>query len=119
MVLVVPQPERLGKLLRLLASDKSGEVLAAVAAIQRIANLHDIADCIERNWREPVVDLFGKREPKLQPWQAFAVELLKYPQVLLGSRERDFLNNMRRSRHAPTAAQEKWMNDIAARRRAA
>jgi hypothetical protein len=115
----IPQAERIGKLVRLLSSDKSGEVLAAVAAIQRIANLHDIAECIERNWREPVIDLFGKRESKLKPWQAFAAELLQHREVLLGTRELDFLQNMRRSRTAPTAAQEKWLGDIAARRRAA
>jgi hypothetical protein len=83
------------------------------------ADFHHLASLVEKHWTAPVVDLFGKSEPKLKPWQQQAAELLKHPEVLLGSRERDFLGNMRKSRYAPTAAQEKWMNDIAARRRAA
>jgi hypothetical protein len=124
MVPHIPTPKRISKLLRLLSTPLDGEALGAVRALQRVladagANFHHLADIVEANWRAQVVDLFGKSEPKLKPWQQQAAELLKYPEVLLGGRERNFVGNMRKSRYAPTALQEKWMNDIAARRRAA
>jgi hypothetical protein len=120
--------KRIAKVVRLFSTTNDGEALAAVRALQRLlvelgTDLHHLAEIIEANWTAPVVDLFDhKREPKLQPWQIFAAELLRHehdPRIVWGSRERDFLHNMKRLRTAPTAPQEKWLNDIAARRRAA
>jgi hypothetical protein len=126
----LPQAVRLGKLIRLLSSDKDGEALGAARALARVlaeagADFHHLAEIVETHWSAPiVVDLFEQhRDPpakqSTKPWQLEAEQLLKYREVLLGSRELDFLQNMKQSRTAPTAAQEKWMRDIAARRRAA
>lgn len=117
---VVSQPTRISKLVRLLASPVDGEVIATCRALSRVlsdskSDFHALADVIERHWTPPVVAF---NDPG-KPWQQFAADLLKYPEVLLGSRELDFLRNMRRSRFAPTAGQEKWMRDINSRRQAA
>lgn len=116
-----PSLDRLGKLIRLLASDVDSEALGACRALHRClaeagADFHHLAGVVEDGWRDPlpaVVDITPEQRPD---WQLFAAELLKYPHLLLGDRELDFLHNMARSRYAPTAAQEKWMNDINARR---
>jgi hypothetical protein len=119
--------ERVGKLIRLaLGSNSPGECFAAVDAIRRtLANggfdSHWLAGVVEKAWPIPCEPSpKPQREPNpKKPWQILADELLKYandPRIVWGSKERDFLNNMRRSRYAPTAGQEKWMRDINARR---
>lgn len=112
--------EKLGKLICLLSSANDGECLGAARALQRClgesgADFHELADIVERNWRDPapvvVVDL-----PEPEDWQAFAADLLRFPENLLERpNELDFLTNMRKSQFPPTAKQEKWMNDIAGR----
>jgi hypothetical protein len=135
--------ERVGKLIRLaLGSNSPGECFAAIDAIRRtLANggidSHWLAAVVEKAWPIPS-EPSPKPSPKPQrepdpkkPWQAFAEELLlRHPEVIgmrgkkldpaLRAKEVDFLTNMRNSRIAPTAFQEKWMNDVANRiRRAA
>lgn len=121
----IPSAQKIGKLVRLLSTDRDGELLAAGRALQRVladagADFHYLASIVEAHWIAPIVDLSEhKRESKLQPWQQQAAEPLNYPEILLGDRELNFLQNMSRARYAPTKLQEKWLGDIAARRRAA
>lgn len=129
MVISLPQAERLGKLIRLLSSDKDGEVLGAVAAIQRIASFNDIADCIEAQPRRLVVDDMTPSsdfDPSL-PWWEVMIEMSDLPWwtamahalldrgELWGDRERDFLINIGLRQYRPSAGQQKWLHDIAAR----
>jgi hypothetical protein len=93
-------------------------VVATARALGRtlagFGGLNHLGDVVETHWRPP--------EPKPEPepiraawWQPLAGRLLEHPEILLGSRERDFLRNMQRSPVPPTN-QVKWLNDIAARR---
>jgi hypothetical protein len=93
--------KRVAKLIRLFSTTNDGECLAAARALQRVlvelgTDLRHLADLVEANWTAPVVDLFDKRETKLQPWQIRAAEFLRREhdrRIIWGSRERDFLHN--------------------------
>jgi hypothetical protein len=125
----IASADRIGKLVRLLSSPQDHEVLAAARALVRAADVHALADVVERHWHPLPVQDELELEPADKPWQAAAQELLRHAHVLgmrgnrfdqkLYAREFDFLTNMRKSRFAPTAGQEKWLADIAARRKAA
>jgi hypothetical protein len=119
------QAERLiAKLSRLLASPVEGEVVGAARALDWIlanaGGFHHLAEFVEAHWRPPIVI---QRQPKPPPepkhdWQILAARLLHYPEVLIVSARIDevnFLNNMRRSRGAPSEKQWKWLSDIEAR----
>lgn len=128
-MLVVPQSERLGKLIRLLASDQSGEVLAAVAAIRRITDFHTLADIIASHFSVDSTARVraaapGARAPTPSPatstfwWRDMAAALLHHnPSLVYGGREVQFLQNMMRSNREPTLGQRKWLKDIADRAR--
>jgi hypothetical protein len=83
-------------------------------ALQRIlaevgADFHRLANVVETAWRDPdpvVVDLFGQNDPPLAEWQRLAPEFLTHahdPRVVWGSRERDFLHNMKKGADAAVA----------------
>ncbi len=84
---------RLSQLIRLLGSDRDGERLAAVAAIDRSLRAagfdwHTLADAIERGWQaEPQPKA---AEPK--PWQAVAMDCLCRGANRLSAAELDFLS---------------------------
>jgi hypothetical protein len=103
----------LGKLVRLLASPVDREVIGAARFLDRgLANnggFHHLASVIEEHWPPPPA------EPKPEWSQTLAARLLEHPEILLGSRERDFLRNIHCSPVPPTNRQVKWLNDIAAR----
>jgi hypothetical protein len=107
---LLEQAERLiAKLIRLLASPVDRKVVAAVRALLDSAGIDHLADVVEANWRPPP-------EPKLKhDWQIRAAHLLRYLEILRGDRELDFLQNMRRSRTAPTEKQWKRLGSIEAR----
>jgi hypothetical protein len=101
----------IAKLIRLLASPVDGEVVGAARPLDRVltcAGGFHLADVVEANWKPPA-------KPKPEWWQLLAGNLLEHPEILLGSRERDFLRNVQRSPVQPTNKQVKWMNNIAAR----
>jgi len=129
--------DRAGKLVRLLASDRDGEALADCRALghalrEAKLDFHWVADTLEAAWPTMI-----KPKPEPKPadpkrwWQVTAEDLLRNHRDVLGmrgnrldpklrQREIDFLSNVRRSRHAPSGGQEKWLGDIQARiRRAA
>lgn len=69
---------KVGKLIRLLASDKPGEVVAAASALQRTLqasgrDLHDIADIVEAGLRPAQPrQLSGPPAPNLDDWGSMA-----------------------------------------------
>jgi hypothetical protein len=106
---------RIGKLIRLLESDKPGEAIGAVHAIRRTLagaglDLHDLAHVIE------TVD-----EIKIMPsdettdWRRLAARLLHEHGGELSGKEVDFLSTMSRWRGTPSPRQRKWLDDIAQR----
>jgi hypothetical protein len=118
--IVIGDPvEKIGKLIRLMASTIDGEALGAVRALGNAlegagADFHYLADLVRANWQDPeevVIQLCPR--PK---WQRLADELLKFPDILL-DKEFAFLANMSRSPFEPTPRQWKWLGDIEARLR--
>jgi hypothetical protein len=90
---------------RLLYSDKDGERLAALGAIQRMLPV-SLADALEAITR-----------PISQPsrgWQKQARFLCCYL-GLLNDRERSFVRDMRNRRAAPSAKQADWLNGLVER----
>jgi hypothetical protein len=113
---------RVGKLLRLLGSDKEGEMLAATAALRRTlhgagADLHDLAESIEgtangkkfteedaqKIYQAGVED--GRREAEANtgfhsvdddgpPWHAIAQECAERLDRMRDERERQFVQDM-------------------------
>jgi hypothetical protein len=99
--------ERLGQLLRLLASDKDGEVVAAARAIERTlhaigADFHDLAHMIEAPPLQPVQPLYGTS------WQRMA-QFCAARRPSLNSRELKFVLDMVSWRGEPSDAQEDWL----------
>ena len=71
--------DRLAKLVRLLGSDKDGEVLAAIAALKRTLDiadmdLHDLADALVAGLkpRKPERSNWGPPEPDLHNWESMS-----------------------------------------------
>lgn len=102
--------DKVGKLLRLLASDKNGEVLATVGALKRTLgganlSLHDLADMIEKHG--------DGRADGAATWTD-VVEFCRGHPAQLRGREHDFIQQM--AAHvlwrAPTRKQGKWILSI-------
>ena len=105
----------LAKLIRLLASDVDGEVLATVRALGRAlrasgADFHDPAGIVEapsigarsagfRNYFDDETEL---------PWQLMVDACTNHPGRFT-SRERQFLQTMKRWRGTPTSKQLNWL----------
>ena len=102
---------RIAKLIRLLASDVDGEVLAAARALRKCVNLNDLGNVVE----------FGEK-PKPKPRSVTDDisddELVEYCFAYidrLGEREYDFVEGMpgRLEQYGKfTPAQRKWLVDI-------
>ena len=115
--------DRGGKLIRMLGSPVDAECVSAVRDLSKAfgeagLDFHWLADLAVSAWPLTAPKSAFRPDSK-KPWQILADELLKHandPTIVWGSKERDFLRNMRKSRYAPTAGQEKWMRDINARR---
>jgi hypothetical protein len=98
----------LSRLIALLGSDRSGEVIAAVSAIGRVlassgADFHDLARAIA-----PTADT--------DDWR----DVLAFCAVhadTLDDRDREFLATVARYRNRPSEKQLKWLHGIAARLR--
>jgi hypothetical protein len=110
--------DRLGKLLRMLSSDKDGEVLAATAAIKRTlaaegSDIHALADSLCRPQPQ------SRGEPRRPPpkddpdWHAIASECEAHSGRLT-EREQEFISDMVAwtLRKAPTEKQQGWLLSI-------
>jgi hypothetical protein len=135
------QTERIKKLVRMLSSEREGEVVAAAHALVRTlrangSDIHTLADSIgsgklseadmQRLYGAGYDD--GKRAAERQQparfysvdeptWHEIAVECAEHRR-LRGDREQEFVADMvRRTVHGgiPTEKQAKWLRDIYAR----
>ena len=108
---------RLAKLIRLLASDKSGEVVAAAGAINRALaaaglDIHRLADVVERS---PLVP--GQMPPPpcddstAGDWRAMRRFCADHD-TLLSARERAFVLDIKRWRGRLTPKQHDWLVSI-------
>jgi hypothetical protein len=111
----------LAKLIRLLASEIDGEVLAAVRALGRAlkqsgCNFHDLASIVEVPSTAPSAraeaDLrnhFGGDDGETElPWQRMVNVCIGHPGCFT-SKERQFLQTMQRWRGTPTRKQLNWL----------
>lgn len=119
MTALAPVAPRLGHLVRLLGSDKGGEVIATASAIGRTlhsvgADWHDLAEVVERA-ALPVVLEQPKPEaaPALKTWQITAMHCIRVGQGSLKTAELDFLRSMTHWPTPPTEKQARWLSAIA------
>lgn len=104
---------RVGQLVRLLGSDRPGEVVAAVDTLKRTlanvgADLHALAHLIERGDRQRA----SAPLPTMHDTITLARACLRHE---LTAREREFIASMTRWRGAPTDKQGAWLIAIASR----
>ena len=97
------------KLIRLLSSDRDGEVVASVRAMRRVLaaaglSLHDLADAIEL----PDQTSHGG---KFDDWRVMAKACARCPH-LLSEREISFVRTMTRWRGKPSRKQSEWLQAI-------
>jgi hypothetical protein len=109
---------RLGQLVRLLASDRDGEVVAAARALARTLataglDLHELADVIERS--EPAASVhyeynaIDPRAPAEARW------LSTYHMHRLSAKEQAFVRSMVAWGRPATERQAAWLQSIAER----
>jgi hypothetical protein len=133
---LAPIADKLGKLIRLLSSDKDGEVLAAAHAIRRTLNsekltIHDLAEGLaagDRKFTESdAQEIYrrgradGRREADHDggfrnvdepTWHEIAREC-EAASGRLSEREREFVSDMWTVRNGePTEKQAKWLRSI-------
>jgi hypothetical protein len=105
---------KLGKFLRLLASDKPGEVVAAAGAIVRTLqaeghDIHALADVVERSPLAPQKETESPQD-KSSDWRTVRTWCAAR-QDLLTEREREFVTSLAHWRH-PTERQLAWLQII-------
>ena len=143
---LAPIADRLQQFIRLLSSDRDGEVVSAARAIIRTLaaaqlDIHALADAVGRSnaktyTREEVVEIYrrgiadGRRKAEAESalmfrsvdepsWSDIARECAARPKLLHDDREREFVDHMvRRLVHGgePSEKQAKWLRDIYARK---
>jgi len=99
----------LGKLIRMLSSDKDGEIVASVHALRRVLagaglTLHDLADAIE-------LPAASQHDDGADHWRAMA-QTCAHCSHLLSQRERVFVMTMTRWRGRPSRKQSEWLQAI-------
>jgi hypothetical protein len=119
---------RIGQLVRLLGSDRNGEVIAAAMALQRTlrnagADLHYLADVAERALQQPAIPPPAPDVDQDDEDVADLVRFCAQNYAQLTDRERGFVGNMhallRREggAFAPSEKQANWLHHIADRLR--
>jgi hypothetical protein len=108
---------RIGQLIRLLASDKDGEVVAAARALARTlksvgADFHELADVLDRPL-PAALELPAPRPEAAGP--ADAAWLRRHHWGRLNEKEQGFILQMMNWRGAPTERQSVWLRSIAER----
>lgn len=107
---------RLGKLIKLLSSDKAGEVTAAAAAIQRELqsaglDIHALAEHVETLSSVPQSN---RTEKPFDAWYSVRGFCAQHVE-LLNERDREFLASLSHWRGPLTEKQAQWLLDIEAR----
>src|SRR5215207_6187820 len=130
---LAPIRPKLLKLIPLLSSDRDGEVLATVRAIERMLrsaglDWHELADAVGAEpeiiekivYRERIVEKIVYRDPRAQQaqheqdsWEAKLIFCMNR-RDRVGSREQEFLDSLERwsSHTTPTEKQLIWLNNI-------
>jgi hypothetical protein len=113
--------DRLEKLVRMLSSDKDGEVLAATAAIRRVLateglDIHSLADALCRPAPRAEQRAPHKDRAEDTDWYSMACECDAH-EDRLSEREQKFISDMVTwtARRAPTEKQQAWLLAIFAR----
>lgn len=127
---LLPALPKVAPLVRLLGSDKDGEVLAAAHGLRRVlaavgADLNDLATFIESraaNRPEPAKEPKAARPRRRREnedwctfWKEAADALLVRGRDTLGERDLEFLRNVSAAAargKQPSPAQRKWLKDI-------
>lgn len=107
---------RLGKLIRLLASDKGGEVIAAAGAINRALHaagldIHRLADVVERSPLVPGQMPPTSHDSAAGDWRAIRRHCADH-EALMSVREREFITNIKHWRGQLTPKQRDWLTAI-------
>ena len=107
---------RLGKLIRLLASDKSGEVVAAAGAINRALqaaglDIHRLAEVVERSPLAPGQMPPPSHDSTAGNWRAMRRFCADHD-ALLSAREKEFITDIKRWRGRLTPKQYDWLTAI-------
>jgi hypothetical protein len=97
---------------RLLTSDKEGERIAALEAVQRLLPV-PLADMLERSI-STVLPFRPQPIALLRRWQKTAQFLAAFPD-LLNDKERAFVRDMQARRDEPTPKQRDWLDSLSAR----
>jgi hypothetical protein len=113
---------RIGQLVRMLGSDKSGEVVAAAAAINRTLfvaglDLHQLADLVARGLQQQAPRSLPPRPSAGNSSITGIVAFCAFPGHSLSERERDFIRNLesrvcRYGTVVPTIKQHAWLLSI-------
>jgi hypothetical protein len=110
---LAPIADKLSKLVRILTSDRDGEVVAAARSISRTLksaglDIHVLAAVIER------ADA-GNATPNRPAWHSVACECAAHPERLRSEKERAFIADMvvwTKLGGEPTDRQAKWLRSI-------
>jgi hypothetical protein len=110
---LAPIADRLAKLVRMLTSDRDGEVVAAARSINRTLksaglDIHALAAAIEGNGA-------GRTAPHEPAWHSVACECAARPERLWSDKERAFVADMVRWTQlggVPSEKQAKWLRSI-------
>lgn len=121
---LAPIADKLGKLLRLLSSDRDGEVVAAARGIERTLknaglDIHALAAAVEGDGARRDAGHSSGSGDRLS-WHAIACECAAKPNRLRDQKERDFVADMVRwtvRGGEPTEKQAKWLRSIYVRAR--
>jgi hypothetical protein len=111
---------RVGQLVRLmLGTDKSGEIVAAAAALKRTlatAGLDHFALATAIQTRLQAIPALAEPEPEpeLEPWQGTAQWCFERRDCL-NPTDAAFIANIMKRTAPPSPRQDKWLNDIVAK----
>jgi hypothetical protein len=115
---------RIGQLVRLLGSDRSGEIVAAAAAIKRTlagagTDIHHLGDVVDRGLQHHVPPAAPQhRAPVDDDDIAAIIRFCAFPGNRLNERERDFIQSLGRSvlqigdNFEPSEKQLAWLMGI-------
>lgn len=98
---------KVAKLIRLLASDKPGEVVAAAGALGRALkangwDFHTLAEAIEGS------PLVPQHDDDTRSWRAVRLFCASHPECLT-TREAEFISSLKSWRGHPTEKQMNWL----------
>ncbi len=106
---------RIGQLIRMLGSDRDGEVLAATRALGRVLksvgqDFHALAETVETSAHAVPAPHAAPTQGNDLNWRVVAKQLLANGS--LSPREREFVTHMTQWRGRPTERQRNWLHAL-------